>query len=242
VLLDGVPTADGGREIDPGRVRWVPDARRIQVGRDPVLLRHDRHLAWVWKPSGWLAVPAPGRHDPSVVRWVAKILGAGLPVHRLDEGTSGVMIVARDETSQAKMKDLFEVHAVERRYLALVRGRVGAAFTRSSTLVRDRGDGLRGSGPGGKPATTHVTPLQVLRQATLIEARLETGRTHQVRIHLAEAGHPLLGDPLYGDGRGAPRLALHAAVIGFVHPRTGERVRVETPLADDLEVLRRRLS
>ena len=233
--------ADAGREVDPARVRWVPDARRIQVGREPVLLRHDRHFAWVWKPSGFLAVPAPGRHHPSVVRFVERALGAGLAVHRLDEGTSGVMLVARDETSQLRMKELFEVHAVFRRYIAIVRGRVDAPFTASSTLVRDRGDGKRGSGPGGKPATTHVAPLQPLRHATLIEAQLETGRTHQVRIHLSERGHALLGDPIYGDGQGAPRLALHAATLGFVHPFTGERIQVDAPLADDLEILRRRM-
>lgn len=241
VWLDGVPVADPGREVDPTHVELRRDARRIVVGRDPVLLRYDESWAWLWKPAGMLAVPAPHRRERSVLGFVEHVLGAAFAVHRLDEETSGLMLVARTEAAQAKVKAAFEEHAVERRYLALVRGRLERAFTARSSLVRDRGDGRRGSGPGGRPAVTHLTPIELLPRATLVEARLETGRTHQVRIHLSEAGHPLLGDRLYGDGQGAPRLALHAAVLGLRHPRTGEWEERRAPLADDLERLRRHL-
>lgn len=240
IWLDGVPVGDAGRDVDPARIRHVPDARRLSPGRDPVVLRHDAWFVWVLKPAGMLAVPAPKRRADSVVRFVARSFGEGLAVHRLDEGTSGVMLVARTEAAQTRAKALFEAHAMERRYLAFARGRVEATRV-ETTLVRDRGDGLRGSGPGGKPAVTELRPVLPLRHATLVEARLQTGRTHQVRIALAELGHPILGDDLYGDGRGAERLALHAARLGFTHPFTGERVDLTVPLADDLDRLRRRL-
>ena len=114
-------------------------------------------------------------------------------------------------------------------------------------LVRNRGDGKRGTGEGddAKRAVTHFKVIQALRGATLVEATLETGRTHQVRIHLAEAGHPVLGDKLYGNQGSARRLgrvALHAAVLGFDHPSTQLKMRFDVPLADDMEKLRRELT
>jgi 23S rRNA pseudouridine1911/1915/1917 synthase len=125
-----------------------------------------------------------------------------------------------------------------------VQGEFPETATVRNTLVRDRGDGLRGSGPGGKPAATHFKRVELLRGATLVEARLETGRTHQVRIHLAELGHPVLGDRLYGPrvANAAPRLALHAWRLAFKHPFGGKEVKVEVPLADDMDRLRRDLA
>jgi len=166
-------------------------------------------------------------------------------VHRLDRDTSGLMVFARSVAAERHLMQQFRRHATHRRYLAIARGKV-AAQTISTRLVRDRGDGRRGSTrlpDVGKQAVTHVRPVERLGEYTLIECRLETGRTHQIRIHLAERGHPLCGEkvyhqPLFGpatpDESGAPRLALHAAELGFEHPVTGESMRFEMPLPEDL--------
>jgi 23S rRNA pseudouridine1911/1915/1917 synthase len=167
------------------------------------------------------------------------------PVHRIDRDTSGVMVFARTVEAERQLIPQFKQHTTTRRYLAIVHGDVPSQ-TFESHLVRDRGDGRRGSAgqPGvGKRAVTHVTPLEQLGKYTLLECRLETGRTHQIRIHLSEAGHPLCGDKIYGadrfgkrdDPSGAPRLALHAARLEFLHPGSGKPLRFTTPLPKDLQ-------
>ena len=250
VFLNGVPTALGGREVDPAAVTLRPEAPRIQPGRDVAFLHSDPHLVVVWKPAGLLSVPAPrrGGHQ-SLLGVVGRAFGAALPVHRLDEQTSGVMLVARTARAQTALKRLFETHDIEREYRALVLGTPPRRPLRiDSVLVRDRGDGLRGSAPegdapaDGRPATTWVRQVEVVgKGVSLVAARLETGRTHQVRIHLSEQGWPVLGDPLYaskGVRRRSPRLALHALRLAFRHPLTGQDLVFDTPLADDLEQLR----
>ena len=247
VLLGGVPTADGGRDVEPGAVQVRHNARRIRVGRDPAVVWKDAHFAIVWKPPGLLSVAAPRRgSDDNLISLMARWFGAAHPVHRLDEPTSGLMMVALTKKAQHALKELLAAHNIERRYLAIVSGRFpDAPMTVKNTLLEDRGDGRRGAGSGGKSATTHFRPLEAVgSRNTLIEARLETGRTHQVRIHLSEAGFPVLGDKVYAPGGVAsvgPRLALHAWRLGLDHPVTGERLRLEAPLADDLEHLRRDL-
>lgn len=166
------------------------------------------------------------------------------PVHRLDRETSGLLVVARTAQAQHHLEQQFRKHTVQRRYVAVVRGAVEQQ-TIESRLVRDRGDGRRGSTdlPTGKLAITHVRPIERLGDYTLVECRLETGRTHQIRIHLSEAGHPLCGEKVYNqplfrrgspDQSGAPRLALAAVELGFVHPVTGETLHFETGLPPDL--------
>jgi 23S rRNA pseudouridine1911/1915/1917 synthase len=166
-------------------------------------------------------------------------------VHRLDRETSGLMVFARTAEAEKHLGQQFRVHSIKRRYMAIVRGAVGAQ-TIESRLVRDRGDGRRGGtnlSNTGKLAVTHVRPIEQLGDYTLVECRLETGRTHQIRIHLAENGHPLCGEKVYGqplfragqpDTSGAPRLALCAVELGFVHPVTGETMHFEMPLSPDL--------
>lgn len=238
VRVDGWPTGDGGRMVDPGQVRVDLNAPRVLLGRDIVVMWHDDQLAVVLKPPGLLSVAAPGRSDEStVVGQVARVFGRAHTVHRLDEGTSGVLLVALDEATKDALKEQFEAHTVERSYLALVRGEVRAeTWTVSNHLVRDRGDGRRGSGRGGVAATTHFQRVgPVAPGATLVRAVLETGRTHQVRIHLSEGGNAVLGETLYARGGPAvPRLALHATTLAFDHPADGRRLRWESPLADDL--------
>jgi len=173
-------------------------------------------------------------------------------VHRLDRDTSGLLVFARTAEAQVHLEHQFRTHSTRRRYLAVVRGAVESQ-TIESRLVRDRGDGRRGSTtlPNvGRRAVTHVRAVERLGDCTLIECRLETGRTHQIRIHLSESGHPLCGDKVYGqplfrasepDTSGAPRLALCAVELGFVHPVTGEPQHFETPPPRDFSEFVRRL-
>jgi 23S rRNA pseudouridine1911/1915/1917 synthase len=175
-------------------------------------------------------------------------------VHRLDRETSGLMVFARTAKAEQILAAQFRQHTTHRRYLAVALGAV-TAQTIESQLIRDRGDGRRGSSKDsnatvGRHAVTHVQPLESLGDYTLVECRLETGRTHQIRIHLAENGHPLCGEkiyqqPLFGqptpDRSGAPRIALHAAELGFLHPASGEAMKFASPLPDDLREFLNRL-
>jgi 23S rRNA pseudouridine1911/1915/1917 synthase len=173
-------------------------------------------------------------------------------VHRLDKDTSGLVVFARSKEAEQDLGQQFRAHGVERRYLAVVRGQAKPGRI-ESYLVRDRGDGRRGSSTEagqGQHAITNVRVVENLGDFTLVECRLETGRTHQVRIHLGENGTPICGErvydrPLHGtpvaDRSGASRLALHAASLGFKHPATGKRVKWDWPLPKELKDLVARL-
>jgi 23S rRNA pseudouridine1911/1915/1917 synthase len=173
-------------------------------------------------------------------------------VHRLDKDTSGLVVFARTPEAERKLGKQFRAHSIERRYQAIVRGRARPGRI-DTWLVRDRGDGRRGSSadPGaGQRAITNVRVLEDLGDFTLVECRLETGRTHQVRIHLGEAGTPICGEriydrPLHGrplpDASHAPRLALHAIRLEFDHPTTGRRMVWMSPLPEDLARFVKRL-
>lgn len=186
------------------------------------------------------------------------------PVHRLDRDTGGLMVFARTRKAERHLGWQFRQHSVHRRYLAIVAGRVEPQ-TFKSVFVRDRGDGRRGSYPfedgtdleaaaktvpGGRIAITHVRPVETIGEYTVIECRLETGRTHQIRIHLSEAGHPICGEKVYNrplrgrvipDASGVPRLALHAAELGFEHPMTGKILSFTSPWPRDLQEFLKRL-
>lgn len=170
-------------------------------------------------------------------------------VHRLDRDTSGLMVFARTPEAEQKLIRMFARHEVQRAYVAVVHGLVEAQ-TIDTWLVRDRGDGLRGSAllgeaaEGAQRAITHVRPMEHLPSYTILDCRLETGRTHQIRIHLSEIGHCLCGEKVYthppgqrpsDDTSGAPRQALHAAELSFVHPLTNQRLRFRMPLPRDLK-------
>jgi 23S rRNA pseudouridine1911/1915/1917 synthase len=196
---------------------------------------------------------------PTLADLLPPLLARGRPgkpprlraVHRIDKETSGLVVFALTPQAEAHLGRQFRQHTVERRYLALVRGRAASGRI-ESWLVRDRGDGRRGSGPTGEGqrAVTHVTALEELGDYTLVECRLETGRTHQVRIHLGEAGTPLCGERVYDrpingrpllDGSGAKRIMLHAARLGFDHPASGKRMTWESELPPDMAKLLERL-
>ncbi|MBI3863672.1 MAG: RluA family pseudouridine synthase [Planctomycetia bacterium] len=169
-------------------------------------------------------------------------------VHRIDRETSGLMVFARTVDSERLLGTQFREHSLHRVYLAVALGSVREQ-TIEANLVPDRGDGRRGSTQNpklGKHAVTHVRPLEKLAGYTVVECRLETGRTHQIRIHLSENGHPLCGDKVYrgpfpgkpiADESGAKRLALHAAELGFQHPITGEQLKFVMPLPKDMSLL-----
>lgn len=172
-------------------------------------------------------------------------------VHRLDKETSGLVVFARNVEAERHLGGQLRAHSMHRLYRALVRGQARSARIESE-ILEDRGDGRRGSGSGakGQRAVTHVNVIEELGDYTLVECRLETGRTHQVRIHLGEAGTPLCGEriydrPLHGkplpDGSGAPRIMLHAAVLGLTHPITNKPLRWSAPLPRDMEQLIQRL-
>jgi 23S rRNA pseudouridine1911/1915/1917 synthase len=182
------------------------------------------------------------RHLAVPSRWSVR------PVHRLDRDTSGLVLFARTAQAEQVLLRMFARHQVQRIYVAVVHGHLPAQ-TLTSWLVRDRGDGLRGSTPegsaaqGAQRAVTHVRPIEPIGPYTVVECRLETGRTHQIRIHLAEAGHRLCGEKLYTHGlgqppqpddSGAPRHVLHAAELRLVHPITGQPLRLRAPLPEDL--------
>ena len=269
LCIDGRVTVDGARCTDPA-ARVSPDAvvvvnetaPKLRAGSLPAeaVVFFDRDVVVVDKPAGTLSVAdEPGNKDTlgSHVRTVLRRQGGGdtalAVVHRLDKDTSGVMVFARTATAQKALATQFRDHTVERAYVAIVHGAI--ASTRVETdLIPDRGDGLRGSfghfrrargalPPEARHAVTHVEAIASLRGATLVECRLETGRQHQIRIHLAERGHPLLGEDVYiRDYRGAriaaPRVMLHARKLGFTHPRTGKPMSFERdPPADFRDVL-----
>jgi 23S rRNA pseudouridine1911/1915/1917 synthase len=213
-----------------------------------VIVHVDSQVVVVRKPAGISSVPYDENETGTLdelVRQLLKRPGSDAPlgvVHRLDKDTSGLLVFARTLTAKRALKQAFRFHTVQRRYLAIVHGSP-ADQTFKSRLLRDRGDGRRGStnhSELGREAITHVKNLERLHGASLVECRLETGRTHQIRIHLSEAGHPVVGDKVYTHGyRGtllpAPRLMLHAFELGFEHPASGQLLRFEEPLPDDMK-------
>jgi 23S rRNA pseudouridine1911/1915/1917 synthase len=218
----------------------------------------DAHLVVVDKPAGVDTVPFDGiagaegataAEVPALDALLASQLGARVRVvHRLDRDTTGLLLFARTAEAEGRLAHQFRRHTVHRRYLAIAHGNVAAATFRTF-LADDRGDGLRGSIRNqrlGKEAITMVEPVETLRGATLVRCQLQTGRTHQIRIHLAERGHMLLGERGYvREHRGpvlpAPRILLHAAELGFVHPDNGEPLRFSAPLPDDMAAVLARL-
>jgi 23S rRNA pseudouridine1911/1915/1917 synthase len=256
---------------------WSADRKRRQPTLDELVPRAlAKHLGWELEeePRPAKSPPPPRRGRKEHRR--REESGIKLPtvraVHRLDRDTSGLMVFARTPQAEAALIRLFSRHRIDRAYQAVVHGHP-AAQTIETMLVRDRGDGLRGSvnPAAGQPLTpqnlgeeedapkaeqeaqqgiTHVKPIESIGDYSLIECRLETGRTHQIRIHLSERGHMLCGEKMYthplggrpqSDESGAPRQALHAAELGFIHPSTGEKLNFKSALPADLQQWLQRL-
>ena len=205
----------------------------------------DEALAVVDKPAGLVVHPAPSHRGPTLVDELGELLGGGADperpgiVHRLDKETSGLLVVARTDEAHAALQAEVQRREVERVYLALVRGRLGS---RTGTIDAPIGRAARQrhrmavSGAASRQARTHFTVLEQLAAETYLEARLETGRTHQIRAHFSAIGHPLVGDATYGGELkyGLERQFLHAHRLAFTHPLSGERLSFASELPDDL--------
>lgn len=226
-----------------------------------IIAYEDEHLIVVDKPAGMVVHPAAGNFDGTMVNallhhcagQLSGIGGVARPgiVHRIDKDTSGLIVAAKHDRAHEGLAKQFAAHSIDRRYIAIVTGRpmpasgtVDAALGRSNTnrkkmavVAADR----------GKHAVTHYRTIEPLRHASLIECRLETGRTHQVRVHMASIGHPLLGDPVYGRSRPGTRdvlkrlcferQALHAARLGFQHPIDSRSLSFDSRMPDDMQEL-----
>jgi 23S rRNA pseudouridine1911/1915/1917 synthase len=258
VRVDGKPRKPAFR-LRPGQTVEIavppPAPAGLLAESIPLdIVLEDQDLLVVNKPAGLTVHPAPGHPSGtlvnallSAVRDLAGIGGALRPgiVHRLDKDTSGLLVVAKSDAAHRSLAAQFKAHTAQRTYLAIVRGRVRRdAGTITAPLGRHPVQRTKiAVVPRGREAVTHYTVLERFRDATLLACRLETGRTHQIRVHLAHAGHPVLGDPVYGRARvpEMARQALHAARLEFTHPRTGRRVTCTAPLPDDMARLLARL-
>jgi 23S rRNA pseudouridine1911/1915/1917 synthase len=210
----------------------------------PRTVHVDQWLAVIDKPAGLVVHPARGHRGTTLVELLSDLLGGGEPerpgiVHRLDRDTSGLMIVARTEEAHARLAAIVQRRGLDRRYLALVEGRLRSRTgTIDAPLGRDHRAPERRAvrGRGARAARTHFEVIEPLPEDSYVEARLETGRTHQIRVHFAAIGHPVCGDPRYGHtGRhGLARQFLHSARLGFTHPFMAERLSFESPLPGDL--------
>ncbi len=287
----GEVVTDPGTPASPGEV-WVvqvPPPRGVHMAAEAIplnLVFEDDDVAVIDKPAGMVVHPAPGSPEGTLVNALLHHFAGGLSgvggalrpgiVHRIDKDTSGLLVVAKSDRAHHALAALFAAHAVERSYLALVRGAPDMADPRLAGLdgvTGEAGGVIRIQAPigrhpgdrkrmavvkGGRHAVTRVRVLERYgppeRPAlALVECRLETGRTHQIRVHLSHVGHPLVGDPVYGRPRpiagGAlapeaiaavaafPRQALHAATLGFEHPADGRLLQFSSPVPDDLNTL-----
>lgn len=267
----GEAVADASSKARAGDYRLlVPPPRAAEPEPEDLplpILWEDDHLLVVDKPAGMASHPAPGSESGTLVNallhhaagrlsGIGGVMRPGI-VHRLDKDTSGVMVVAKTDAAHAGLSALWAVHDIERAYLALTRGapepRFGTVETQIGRSLNDRKK-MAVLKTGGRRALTRYSTEATWGPAERplagrVRCRLETGRTHQIRVHLAHRGAPCLGDPLYGAGppaatvraamaaAGLTRQALHAAVLGFAHPITGEALRFETPPPADMRRL-----
>jgi 23S rRNA pseudouridine1911/1915/1917 synthase len=273
VSVDGATVRDPAMRVKPGQsfVLTLPpavdDTPEPQAMALPIL-HEDEHLLVIDKPAGLVVHPAPGNPDRTLVNALLAHCGASLAgiggikrpgiVHRLDKDTSGLMVVAKDELAQAKLAADFAARRITRAYQGIVWGvpepRSGELAGRIGRSPRDRKK-MALLRAGGKPAVTRYRVLRAFKDvAAIVECRLATGRTHQIRVQLSAAGHPLIGDPVYGnpkslgrlrplsrEARAAlsafPRQALHAVLLGFSHPSTGVYTEFRSDLPGDIKGL-----
>lgn len=247
----------------------IPPARPDKAEAQDISLNivfEDEYLIIVNKPAGLVVHPAAGHADGTLVNallhhcrgQLSGIGGVQRPgiVHRIDRDTSGLLVVAKTDKAHEGLARLFAAHAIERRYFAIVSGQpappAGVICTQIGRHPSNRQKMAVLPDGKGKHAVTHFRMIEPLNGAALVECRLETGRTHQVRVHMAHIGHPLIGDATYNNRQKAfkfgpnqsyfNRQALHAASLGFIHPITGEKLGFECNLPEDIQELLRYLS
>lgn len=273
-LIKGGRVSDGNGTIlwDPSGKAQAPasiqlrlptpaPAHNVAQDLDLVIAYEDEHLIVVDKPAGMVVHPAAGNLDGTMVNallhhcagQLSGIGGVARPgiVHRIDKDTSGLIVAAKHDRAHEGLAKQFAAHSIDRRYVAVATGRpmpasgsVHAWLARSTTNRKKMAVVAEGR---GKHAITHYDTLEPLKGATVIQCRLETGRTHQVRVHMAHIGHSLLGDPVYGRSRkplsealtrlNFARQALHAAHLGFVHPVTGNQIGLDSSIPPDMREL-----
>lgn len=270
VEAQGTPVRDPALKVKGDELLRVAIPEPAAAHNEPQdipleIVFEDDHLLVVDKPAGLVVHPAAGNLDGTLVNALlhhcagrlSGIGGVARPgiVHRIDKDTSGLLVVAKTDVAHEGLAKQFAAHSVDRRYIAIVDGTtrtgggaIDAPLARSST---NRKKIAIVEGGRGKRAVTHWKRLEVLKNAALVECRLETGRTHQVRVHMASIGHPLLGDPVYGrSGKTHGKLlkaldfhrqALHAAELGFTHPVTKGRLSFSSPVPPDMQELIRAL-
>jgi 23S rRNA pseudouridine1911/1915/1917 synthase len=242
VRVNGDPERNAKRRITPqdridiGSKKEIPDPRIA-------ILHEDADLIVIDKAAGLLTVASPTEAEETAVAFLNTYLGARRGedrvhvVHRLDYDCSGVLVFAKDADMRRRLQARFAAHDIDRIYVAIIHGQLPQPVgTIRSWLAEDRL--LRVSSTAneqeGKEAITHYRTVASGPRYAVLEVTLETGRRNQIRVHLAEAGHPIVGDTMYGKGRENPvgRLALHARELGFVHPRTGKKLRFSVPVPE----------
>ncbi|HET9626784.1 MAG TPA: RluA family pseudouridine synthase [Kofleriaceae bacterium] len=260
VFVDGACVTEIDHRLAAGQAVELRQAapRPRDPTREGVLVYDDPHIVVIDKPSGVNSVPYEDRETGTAMDLIRGAWRrAGKPattialhvVHRIDRATSGLLMFAKSKKAELGLAAQLRAHAMARQYVCVAHGAVKSQRI-ESFLVEDRGDGLRGSTTRrdqGKRAVTHVEAQAALHHATLCAVRLETGKTHQIRIHLSEAGHPLVGEPVYirdfaGPVLTAGRLMLHARTLGFDHPITGARIELSSPLPPDFVAVVDRLT
>ena len=264
-MVDAQRCLDPASRVGPDAVVVVDEqAPKLRIGgplAESAIVFSDRDVVVVDKPVGVLSVAdEPGNKDTlaDYTRTLLRSMGGrgadaklGV-VHRLDKDTSGLMVFARTADAKRVLAAAFRAHDINRIYGAIAHGAVTAKCVETH-LILDRGDGLRGSYGHfrrrrgdvpleAKRSITHLKPIAALAGATLVECRLETGRQHQIRIHLSELGHPLVGERVYirdyvGTRIESPRPMLHACTLGFMHPRTGERISFQREPPEDFQAM-----
>jgi 23S rRNA pseudouridine1911/1915/1917 synthase len=266
VEAGGQPVRDPALKVRGGEsvTVAVPEPKPAHNEPQDIPLRvmfEDEHLLVVDKPAGLVVHPAAGNLDGTLVNALLHHCGGSLSgiggvarpgiVHRIDKDTSGLLVVAKSDVAHEGLAKQFAAHSIDRRYLAIVNGVPRTAEgTVDAPLARSAANRKKIAiveGNRGKRAVTHWKRLAVLRDAALVECRLETGRTHQVRVHMASIGHPLVGDPVYGrSGKTHGKIlkefqflrqALHAAELGFTHPVTKHRLSFVSPMPPDMQEL-----
>ncbi|MGE5552724.1 MAG: RluA family pseudouridine synthase [Betaproteobacteria bacterium] len=260
LLVDGGPARPSFRLSGGERVTYTippPEPSAAEPEEIPLeILHEDDDLIVVNKPRGMVVHPAAGNRRGTLVNavlghagslsGVGGVMRPGI-VHRLDKDTSGVMVVAKNDPTHLHLAAQFKAHRIDRRYVALVKGHLPSPEgTISGNIGRHPRHRKKMAvvQTGGKPAVTHWRVLEEFPGYTLLEARLETGRTHQIRVHLSHIGHPVAGDPVYGGQPGELGLqgqALHAAVLAFRHPRTGQELSFRTAPPADFQAAVERL-